>query len=95
MPIPSQTVPIQPSPFAATLREDDFNAALVRLPIDRPLALANLHDGASRDVRWPQDGGRILRAAAPSPGKARARCTSTSASTTTCTCSCRPATSCW
>ena len=62
MPIPSQTVPIQPSPFtAAALREDDFNAALIRLPADRPLALPALHDGASREVRWPDDGGRILR----------------------------------
>jgi len=61
MPIRSQTVPIPPSPFAGPLHEDDFNAALIRLPAERPLALAGLHDGASRDVRWPRDGGRILR----------------------------------
>lgn len=62
MPIQPQTVPIRPSPFAATtLREDDFNAALIRLPSDRPMALPALHDGASREVRWPSDGGRILR----------------------------------
>jgi len=61
MPIPSQTVPIQPAAFAVALPEDDFNAALVRLPVERPLALAGLHDGASRAVRWPRDGGRILR----------------------------------
>ncbi|MGJ7530475.1 helix-turn-helix transcriptional regulator [Variovorax sp. GB1P17] len=61
MPIQPQTVPIQPSPFIAALREDDFNAALIRLPTDRPLALPALHDGASREVCWPRDGGRILR----------------------------------
>ena len=59
--IPSQTVPIQPMPFAGTLGEDEFNATLIRLPAERPLGLAGLHDGASRVVRWPRDGGRILR----------------------------------
>jgi AraC-like DNA-binding protein len=61
MPIRSQTVPIPPGAAAAALREDDFNAELLRLPIERPLALPGLHDGASRAVRWPRDGGRILR----------------------------------
>jgi AraC-like DNA-binding protein len=64
MPIRSQTVPIPsllPAMPPGALPEDDFNAALVRLPVERPLALAGLHDGASREVRWPRDGGRILR----------------------------------
>ena len=61
MPIRSQTVPIPPEASGAVLREDDFNAALLRLPVERPLALPGLHDGASRAVRWPRDGGRILR----------------------------------
>lgn len=61
MPIPSHTVPIQQAAMPLALREDDFNAALIRLPVERPLALPGLHDGASRAVRWPHDGGRILR----------------------------------
>lgn len=62
MPIESGTVPIRPAPLPMALREDDFNATLVRQPPTRPApALAGLYDGASRAVRWPGDGGRVTR----------------------------------
>ncbi|MFT4226163.1 helix-turn-helix transcriptional regulator [Micropruina sp.] len=62
MPIESGTVPIQPAPLPMTLREDDFNATLVRQPPTHPNpALSGLYDSASRAVCWPGDGGRVTR----------------------------------
>lgn len=62
MPIETGSVPPQPVPLPLTLDEDDFNTLLVRQPQERPTpAMEGLHDGASRAVRWPGDGGRVTR----------------------------------
>ena len=62
MPIESESVRIHSNPLLTMLREDEFNATLVRQPSERPaLTLSGLHDGASRAVRWPGDGGRVTR----------------------------------